>query len=325
MNKVCPYCGHNRNTPWDDCCRRCGKSFFHPSLMPAAAKWLAVAAVLGGAYLLFAAKYGHKLPPAASRPAEYVKARATQLWREVGDRARFRHGFSPSIKQEKARHSGPRDGMAYIPAGTFRMGAPEENGVKNNCPVRQVSLTGFYMDINGVTAAEYAQCVAEGVCPAVTGPACNSANPARGNYPADCVTWHAAQAYCRWRGKTLPSGAQWETAARAGSADAYYFGADTRQLHRHIWYDRNSDGRTHPAGLLPPNGYGLRDMQGQIRQWVLDDYGQSCAGQNAPKGKYKILRGCHAAEDEEACRLSRVSKSEPGKSGVSIGFRCAAQ
>lgn len=96
--------------------------------------------------------------------------------------------------------------------------------------------------------------------------------------PAVTMTQFAAKQYTKWlSGITgqqyrLPTEAEWEYAARAGSEGAYSFGEATRELGDFAWYVGNSDEETHPVGTKRPNAWGLHDMHGNAAEWVLDGY-----------------------------------------------------
>ena len=96
--------------------------------------------------------------------------------------------------------------------------------------------------------------------------------------PAVTMTQFAAKQYTKWlSGITgqqyrLPSEAEWEYAARAGSTAAYAYGDDPQQLSDYAWYEVNSDSMTHKVGTKLPNDLGVHDMHGNVAEWVLDAY-----------------------------------------------------
>lgn len=107
-------------------------------------------------------------------------------------------------------------------------------------------------------------------------------------YPAISMTQHAANKYCQWlSAKTghfyrLPTEAEWEYAARAGTTTACFFGDDASKLGDYAWFEQNSDFKYQKVGKKKPNPWGLYDIYGNVVEWVLDqydpDYYARCAG-----------------------------------------------
>ena len=159
-------------------------------------------------------------------------------------------------------------GMEFvlIPAGTFQMGS--NDGDSDEKPVHTVRLSRpFYLGKYEVTQAQWE---------AVMG---NNPSQFKGdsNRPVEQVSWDDVQEFIRRLNTKesgaryrLPTEAEWEYAARAGSTTAYSFGDGVGQLGQYAWYDGNAGNTTHPVGQLQPNAWGLYDMHGNVWEWVQD-------------------------------------------------------
>ncbi len=153
-------------------------------------------------------------------------------------------------------------------------------------------------------------------------------------HPVVCVSWNDAQAYTKWlsqkTGDTyrLPTEAEWEYIARAGTTSKWSFGDDESQLTNYAWYTKNNDNQTHPVGTKNPNPWGLYDIHGNVWEWCEDWYTDNY--QNTPrdgsantKGKkgYRVLRGGSWSNYDDVSRSSNRSRFIPTFSGISVGFR----
>ena len=178
--------------------------------------------------------------------------------------------------------------MVTLPAGTAELGAAASDGKAkpNEKPARPVTFTNlFAIGVTEVTFEQYGACVGAGGCKGLPG----DNGWGQGSRPVINVSWSDAVAYAQWLSNTtgknygLPSGAQWEYAARGGKTDALMGGspaalcafangaAKESQLPwaNEACTDLAGD-RTLPAGSLSKNGFGVADMIGNVAEWVLD-------------------------------------------------------
>ena len=172
--------------------------------------------------------------------------------------------------------------MVVLPGGTFLMGSPgtEADRLPNEGPQHRVTLArAFAIGKYEVTFAEWDACIVDGGC--MHKPADESWG--RGPQPVINVTWKHAQAYVNWLAKKtrkpyrLLSEAEWEYAARGGTATRYPWGDDAGRDHANFagsgseWSGR----RTAPVGSFEPNRFGLHEMIGNVDEWVQDCWADS--------------------------------------------------
>ena len=208
-----------------------------------------------------------------------------------------------------------------IPAGEFDMGS--EKGDPREQPVHHVRITRpFEIGKYEVTQAQWE--------------ALMSSNPSwsKGpDLPVAQVSWNDVQGFLtklnlhrdghRYR---LPTEAQWEYAARAGSR-----GNDQSNLNSIAWYDQTSNSNPHPVGQKQPNAWGLYDVLGNVMEWCQDWYGDYPAGlvsdpKGPPFGKERVLRGGSCVDGRWWLRVSNRGWGNPDLSaGYFIGFRCVRE
>jgi formylglycine-generating enzyme required for sulfatase activity len=145
--------------------------------------------------------------------------------------------------------------------------------------------------------------------------------------PVERVSWTQAKAYCEAVGGRLPSEAEWEYAARAGS-DAPRYG----DLNAIAWYSKNSDGKTHDVGQKQANQWGLHDMLGNVWDWVEDRYDVQYYGQSPSEnstgpasGQTRVVRGGSWSDGPRYLRSSVRVGLEPDFGYGDVGFRCARE
>lgn len=197
--------------------------------------------------------------------------------------------------------------MVRVKGGTFTMGcnnAPK--GVKLNYalakPEHRVTVDSYWIGCYEVTQALWK---------AVMG---NNPSKFQGDsLPVECVSWNEAQQFVLMlsqmtgRRFRLPTEAEWEFAARGGSAHPYA-GCERSGLDDHGWYCVNSENNTHPVGRLRPNTLGIYDMSGNVAEWCQDwveEYTE--AEQTNPRGpregENRVLRGGHYGSTSAACTV----------------------
>lgn len=185
--------------------------------------------------------------------------------------------------------------MVPIDGGRLKLGSPEDEPghSRDEGPRVEVTVGPFWMGKYEVTWDEYEQFALGKPVPAAPASASAGADAVsrptppysdptwgfgKGKQPALGMTWHAAAEYCRWLSARtghryrLPTEAEWEYAARAGSATPWSSGKDPDSLADAAWYADNSDGRPHPVGTRQPNAFGLHDVHGNVAEWTLDRY-----------------------------------------------------
>lgn len=219
--------------------------------------------------------------------------------------------------------------MVLIPAGEFVMGADEDS--TDHGPAHRVVLSGYYIDRHEVTNARYAEfCEATGrALPMFWGMDAFRSGPAFPDHPVVGVSWNDAVAYARWRGKRLPSEAEWERAARGGREGAAFAHGDTL-TPEDANHARSAHGGPVAVGSYPANGYGLFDMTGNVCEWVADRYaadsyatggGRDPAG--PAHGRFRVIRGGGWHSGPSCCQVHYRNALPSNWLDFNVGFRCA--
>jgi formylglycine-generating enzyme required for sulfatase activity len=263
-----------------------------------------VAAAIAAAILPWQRPASRELPPTSVAPAP------------APEKPIERPAAPPEIATG-ARKVNPGDGLTYvwIPPGTFMMGcSPGDNECDSDeKPEHEVTITkGFWLGQTEVTQEAYQR--AQGT---------NPSHFQGLKRPVDSLNWYRAEAFCQAVGMRLPSEAEWEYAARAGSTGIRY-----GDLDEVAWYSGNSGGQTHEVGQKQPNAWGLYDMLGNVWEWTEDRYSAYKGGsQSDPHGPgTSTLRtqwGGSIYSDPRHVRASFRAKYEPRFQASVFGLRCA--
>ena len=209
--------------------------------------------------------------------------------------------------------------FAWVPPGEFRMGSTSPEADGDEQPVTQVRISrGFWLGKYEVTQDEWQ---------AVTG-----SNPSRfsgcGRCPVEQVSWEDVQAFIgtlnTQAGRAvyrLPTEAEWEYAARAGTTGDRYGNLDAI-----AWYRENSGRRTRPVGQKAPNAWGLHDMLGNVEEWVGDWHGAYSGGavtdpRGPGSGSGRMLRGGSWYDSPGYVRAPIRNVVDPGNRYDYLGFR----
>ena len=143
--------------------------------------------------------------------------------------------------------------------------------------------------------------------------------------PVVYVTGRDAMAYCAWIGGRLPTDAEWEYAARAGSATRHFWGETADG--RYLWYRANSDGRPHAVGTKLPNLWGLYDVEGNVWEWTTADPLDGNVMLNRRGGSWVDCEDIEAEPGRQSSPLIGISVNfkislDADHRYDDIGFRC---
>jgi formylglycine-generating enzyme required for sulfatase activity len=233
--------------------------------------------------------------------------------------------------------------MVWIPVGVFEMGSPAEEGGRfaHEGPPRTVHINRpFALGRYEVTFEEY-----ERFAQATGRPLPDDRGWGRGQRPVIGVSWHDAMAYAEWLSEQtgrlyrLPSEAEWEYAARAGTHTPFHFGETISASYanfngRRVYGDgERGERRAQPVsvGSFPPNAFGLHDMHGNVEEWVLDCWnphylGAPVDGSPWLRGEceYRVLRGGSWWNGPRHLRSASRFRLEADSRYANVGFRVAA-
>lgn len=238
--------------------------------------------------------------------------------------------------------------MVALPGGTFTMGSSQGN--PDEAPPHPVKISAFLIDKYEVTQDLLAKVQ-------LPNPSHWQDSPKK---PVERVRWRDAKQYCNERslleglqpcynektpdwdcdyaanGYRLPTEAEWEYACRAGSNDAYDFGAADK-LRQFSWFADNADQKTHAAGQKKPNRWGIHDLYGNVSEWCEDVYSPTYYKESVPadprgpaspgKDVKRVIRGGSWKSSADMCRASFRQGERTGDTDACFltdycGFRC---
>ncbi len=229
--------------------------------------------------------------------------------------------------------------MVTVPAGSFIMGG--NSGESDEKPAHEVFLPAFKIDKHEVSRKEYEECVKSGRCkPAhYSDGKCHmwtSKGPKKvrvpskyqsPNYPVVCVSWYQARDYCRTKGKRLPTEAEWEKAALAGTKNKYAWGDSNPSSSQCA---TPSSGAPSSVGSFSANKYQIKDMTGNVWEWVNDRYerdyyhhSDKTSPKGPPVGRFRVIRGGGWYSGVKQLRIKNRQWFVGEGGEVSVGFRCA--
>ena len=220
--------------------------------------------------------------------------------------------------------------MISIPSGFFDMGDLSGTGDSDELPVHTVFIDNFELMEHEVTFAQWDSCVQAGICAQLN----DQGTGRRELRPVTNANWNQVQTYIDWlngqtgAGYRLPTEAEWEYAARAGSTAQYHWG----NTHQCALAKMNNCGEAGTAEVMnyPDNDWGLFDMHGNAWEWVQDcarnnyngapDDGSAWTGES---GCSRILRGGGWNSSEHQGRISFRNWMPATQASSSSGFRLA--
>ena len=241
-------------------------------------------------------------------------------------------------------------GMRFVPiaAGSFTMGSPDSDreADADEKPAHRVTISKPYLlGKFEVTLAQWEAVMGSSPYERAGGARSNPyfdlpgmAERVRQPDNPVAVSWNEAQQFLQrlnekegHRRYRLPTEAEWEYAARAGTTTVYSFGDDRGQLGRYAWFGEDfATGSPHAVGGKLPNPWGLHDVYGNVWEWVQDNYGRyDAAAATDPKGPTsgsgKVVRGGSWHATAGGWRSAHRKEYAADYRGISIGFRVLMQ
>ena len=249
--------------------------------------------------------------------------------------------FCPDVYQPDNSNSDLKDEgdaclhkkMVLVPAGPFQRGSTLK---ADEQPAKAIKMDAFYIDRTEVTNKEYAACVTAKKCTPPSQTKVGSIATYYGakaydNFPVVFVTWKQASDYCAWRGKKLPTEAQWEKAARGIEGRTYPWGNSLPNCKIANFQQCPKKLPVAVGSLVGGESlYGVKDLSGNAGEWVADNYapnayktGKSENPTGPASGQAKVVRGGSYLTDSSTIRTSSRGFSDEKIATGDKGFRCA--
>ncbi len=244
--------------------------------------------------------------------------------------------------------------MVSIPAGSFRMGDIQGGGASDEKPVHEVYIKSFKMGKYEITVGQYMACVRDGGCKPPEWQEKGSEYNAKtgsddhyrklgsaltnSNHPIVGVSWHDALAYTKWLSRKtgkkyrLPTEAEWEYVARAGTSTKYWWGNEIGHNRANCdgcgskWDDKS----TSPVGSFAANPWGIYDTVGNVWEWTCSKYTSPYDGSEMKcllsGASARVFRGGSWSHYADDVRAAYRNGFEPGNQFNDVGFRaCEVQ
>ena len=217
--------------------------------------------------------------------------------------------------------------FVLIPAGSFTMGSENKDRPAKEKPAHKVRLSRpFYLGKFQVTQEQWE--------------AVMDTNPSAfrfPNHPVEQVAWDEVQEFIKRLNEKeghqryrLPTEAEWEYAARAGTNTEWSFGKDSLRIDDYAWYIENSGETTHPVGQKQPNAWGLYDTGGNAFEWVADWYdpdyysvSPAVDPAGPPTGGSRVIKGGCWTCQPVGVRPANRNGLAPNERSSSLTFRLA--
>jgi serine/threonine-protein kinase len=232
--------------------------------------------------------------------------------------------------------------MVVVPAGRFMMGSPDSDtgSEANEQPVHEVRVPRFAIGRTEVTFDQWLACVADGGCDFMP----PDAGWGQGSRPVINIAWSDALGYLRWLSRKtghryrLPSEAEWEYAARAGTSTRFHTGRCITSEQANFDGRRPAMGcpesevrrQTLPVASFAPNDFGIHDMAGNVREWVRDCWNDNYLGAPDDGSAWMsgdcsrpVLRGGSWARTERMVRAANRTRPSGAFNDTETGFRPA--